>query len=128
MLALRLPPAIEKRLDRLAKRTGRTKSFYAREAILRHMEDLEDADLARSRLARKKSRIPLEVLERQRVGDEPVLPAAVRKRLKLRRGDTLRYRMTDEGVLIEKTGAEDEPFSAFSEWAGPADEKAYGRL
>ena len=40
MLALRLPPALEKRLERLAKKTGRTKSFYAREAILRHIEDL----------------------------------------------------------------------------------------
>ena len=34
MLALRLPPKIEKRLDALAKKTGRTRSFYAREAIL----------------------------------------------------------------------------------------------
>ena len=43
MLAIRLPDSIEKRLTRLAKRTGRTKTFYAREAILRHLEDLEDA-------------------------------------------------------------------------------------
>lgn len=42
MLAIRLPEAIEKRLDRLAKRTGRTKTYYAREAILKHLEDLED--------------------------------------------------------------------------------------
>ena len=41
MLALRLSK-IEKRLDALAKKTGRTKSFYAREAILRQIEDLED--------------------------------------------------------------------------------------
>ena len=47
MLALRLPPKLEKRLDALAKKTGRTKSFYAREAILRHIEDLEDYHLAR---------------------------------------------------------------------------------
>jgi RHH-type transcriptional regulator, rel operon repressor / antitoxin RelB len=40
MLALRLPVEIEKRLDSLAKKTGRSKSFYAREAILRHLEDL----------------------------------------------------------------------------------------
>ena len=33
MLAIRLPANIEKRLDRLAKRTGRTKTYYAREAI-----------------------------------------------------------------------------------------------
>jgi RHH-type rel operon transcriptional repressor/antitoxin RelB len=42
MLAIRLPEDIEKRLDRLAKRTGRTKTFYAREALLAHIENLED--------------------------------------------------------------------------------------
>jgi RHH-type rel operon transcriptional repressor/antitoxin RelB len=46
MLALRLPPEIEERLEALAARTGRTKSFYAREAILEHLEDLEDLYLA----------------------------------------------------------------------------------
>ena len=65
MLALRLPPAIEKRLDALAKKTGRTKSFYAREAILRHIEDIEDYYLARRRLARGGPRITLESLGRQ---------------------------------------------------------------
>lgn len=42
MLALRLPKEIEDRLDSLAKKTGRTKSFYAREAIMEHLDDLED--------------------------------------------------------------------------------------
>jgi RHH-type rel operon transcriptional repressor/antitoxin RelB len=46
MLAIRLPQDIEERLERLAKRTGRTKTFYAREAILEHIEDLEDLYLA----------------------------------------------------------------------------------
>ena len=41
MLALRLPNEIERRLVALAKRTGRSKSFYAREAILEHLDDLE---------------------------------------------------------------------------------------
>ena len=50
MLALRLPTEIEARLAKLAKRTGRTKSFYAREAILRHLDELEDLYLAESRL------------------------------------------------------------------------------
>lgn len=65
MLALRLPAEIEKRLDALAKKTGRSKSFYAREAILRHLEDLEDYHLAQRRLARKSKRVTLEELERQ---------------------------------------------------------------
>jgi RHH-type rel operon transcriptional repressor/antitoxin RelB len=64
MFTLRLPPAIEKRLDALAKKTGRTKSFYAREAILRQIEDIEDYYLARHRLARDGSRVALESLER----------------------------------------------------------------
>ena len=65
MLALRLPAEIEKRLNALAKKTGRSKSFYAREAILRHLEDIEDYHLARRRLARKAPRVTLEELERE---------------------------------------------------------------
>jgi RHH-type rel operon transcriptional repressor/antitoxin RelB len=65
MLALRLPLEIEKRLDALARKTGRTKSFYAREAILRHLEDLEDYHLARKRMARPTGRVTLEDLERE---------------------------------------------------------------
>ena len=41
MLALRLPEEIERRLAALAKRTGRSKSFYALEAILEHLDNLE---------------------------------------------------------------------------------------
>ena len=51
MLAIRLPEEVEKRLDTLAKETGRTKTFYAREAILEHLDDLEDIYLAEQRLA-----------------------------------------------------------------------------
>ena len=50
MLAIRLPADIEERLDRLAKATGRTKTFYAREAILEHLDELEDLYLAEQRL------------------------------------------------------------------------------
>ena len=50
MLAIRLPPEIEVRLDALAVATGRTKTFYAREAILEHLDDLEDLYLAEQRL------------------------------------------------------------------------------
>jgi RHH-type rel operon transcriptional repressor/antitoxin RelB len=51
MLAIRLPVEIEKRLDALAKQTGRTKSFYVREAILEHLDDLEDIYIAEKELA-----------------------------------------------------------------------------
>jgi RHH-type rel operon transcriptional repressor/antitoxin RelB len=63
MLALRLPAAIEKRLTELARKTGRTKSYYAREAILTHLEDLEDAYLAKRRLKPGRDRVSLEELE-----------------------------------------------------------------
>ena len=70
MLAIRLPAAIEKRLERLAKRTGRTKSYYAREAILEHLDDLEDiylAEQAYARIQRGESRtISLEEAMRRR--------------------------------------------------------------
>ena len=46
MLAIRLPQAIEKRLEKLAQRTGRTKTYYVREAILQHLEEIEDVYLA----------------------------------------------------------------------------------
>lgn len=50
MLAIRLPAEIERRLDILAKTTGRTKTYYARQAILEHLDDLEDLYLAEQRL------------------------------------------------------------------------------
>ena len=66
MLALRLPEDIENRLERLAKATGRSKSFYAREAILEHLDDLEDLYLAEQRLldirAGRTQTVPLEDL------------------------------------------------------------------
>ena len=53
MLAIRLDPEIEHRLTVLAERTGRTKTFYAREAILEHLEDLEDIYMAKKVLAKE---------------------------------------------------------------------------
>jgi RHH-type rel operon transcriptional repressor/antitoxin RelB len=51
MLDIRLPKDIEARLEALAAATGRTKTFYAREAIVEHIDDLEDIYLAEQRLA-----------------------------------------------------------------------------
>lgn len=63
MLAIRLPPEIEQRLSDLAKRTGRSKSYYAREAILEHLDDLEDYYLAAARV--EEARLSLEDVERR---------------------------------------------------------------
>lgn len=49
-LAIRLPEELGTRLEALAKRTGRTKTFYATEAITRHLEEMEDAYIAIERL------------------------------------------------------------------------------
>jgi RHH-type transcriptional regulator, rel operon repressor / antitoxin RelB len=51
MIAVRLPEDIESRLDKLAEKTGRTKTFYVREAVLEHLEDLEDVYLAEQTLS-----------------------------------------------------------------------------
>ena len=42
MLAVRLDPDLESRLTAVAKRTGRSKSYYAREALREKIEELED--------------------------------------------------------------------------------------
>ena len=52
MIGVQLPEEFEKRLDALAKATGRTKTYYVREAILEHLDDLEDAYLAEATLER----------------------------------------------------------------------------
>lgn len=65
MLAIRLPEDIENRLTELAKKTGRTKTFYAKEAILEHLEDMEDKYLALSRLENSGKRWTLDELEQE---------------------------------------------------------------
>ncbi|HDO25998.1 MAG TPA: TraY domain-containing protein [Nitrospirae bacterium] len=65
MLAIRLPEDIENRLTELAKKTGRTKTFYAKEAILEHLEDMEDKYLALSRLENSGKRWTLGELEQE---------------------------------------------------------------
>lgn len=65
MLVIRLDPDTESRLERLAKKTGRTKTFYAREAILEHLEDLEDIYLAAQRLRRPAKTYSAEDVKRE---------------------------------------------------------------
>jgi len=66
MVAVRIPVEVNTRLKKLAVRTGRTKAFYIREAILNRLEDLEDFYLAekRSKALRegKTTSIPIEDL------------------------------------------------------------------
>ena len=44
--SIRLPEDIERRLDGMAEKTGRTKAFYIREMILNHIDKIEDYYLA----------------------------------------------------------------------------------
>ena len=63
------------------------------------------------------------------VRNQTVIPREVREALGLRPGDSLRYRVTKRGVLIDKAPTDlDDPFASFSEWSGEADEKAYADL
>jgi len=66
-IAIRLPEDIEVRLNSLAKRTGRSKTFYARKAIMEYLADMEDLYLAEQvvhRLERGEERTaPLEEVE-----------------------------------------------------------------
>ena len=48
--SIRLEPAIEQRLDRLAQTTGRTKAYYLRELVIEGLDDLEDLYTAEQRL------------------------------------------------------------------------------
>lgn len=59
--AVRLPEETFERLRALAKRTGRTATFYIREAVETHLEDLEDAYLAE------------QALDRLRAGEDDVI-------------------------------------------------------
>ena len=62
--SIRLSPELEKRLDYLVTKTGRTKAYYLRQMIERGLDDMEDYYLA------------ADVLEGVRKGEEKVIPAA----------------------------------------------------
>jgi RHH-type transcriptional regulator, rel operon repressor / antitoxin RelB len=62
--SIRLEAPLEKRLDDLARRTGRTKAYYLRELVQRGLADLEDYYLAAA------------TVERVRKGEEQIYPAA----------------------------------------------------
>ena len=55
MLSVRVDPDVERRLAELAKRTGRSKAYYARELIEANIEDLEDRCLAEARLLKRRT-------------------------------------------------------------------------
>lgn len=70
MIAIRLPKEIELRLNTLATSTGRTKSYYIREALLTHLAKLETIYLAEKR--------------QQNIRAESARPASLKPALKRR--------------------------------------------
>jgi RHH-type transcriptional regulator, rel operon repressor / antitoxin RelB len=73
-ITVRLPADEERRLNALAQRTGRSKSFYVREALTTHMEDLEDAYAAHTaynrHVASGREARPLSELTAELLGEE----------------------------------------------------------
>jgi len=65
MLTVRLSPRLQARLNRLARRTGRPKAFYAKKAITEFLDEQEDYLIALARLEDNLPTIPLsEVVKR----------------------------------------------------------------
>ncbi len=65
MLSLRLSNDLESRLTELAETTGRTKSFYAKEAIIKYLDEMEDTYIALDRLEKPSKRISLDDVEKE---------------------------------------------------------------
>ena len=65
MLSIRLDPEIERRLTALAKQTGRTKTYYARELIEEHLDDLEDRYCAEARLEKRRPSLTTEQVRKE---------------------------------------------------------------
>lgn len=63
MISVRLGDELEQRLEALAKATGRSKTYYVREALIQKLEDMEDLYMAEA------------VMERIASGQEKVISA-----------------------------------------------------
>jgi RHH-type rel operon transcriptional repressor/antitoxin RelB len=62
---VRIPVALDERLTRLAAKTGRTKTYYARKALETFLEDTEDYLLAVASHESSKKTISLEALRKK---------------------------------------------------------------
>ncbi len=54
LIGIRIPKSVKDRLDTLARTTGRSRTFYIRQALIEHLDDLEDMYLAQQVLSRVK--------------------------------------------------------------------------
>ncbi len=67
MASLRLGKDLETRLDHLAEKTGRTKTFYIRKLLEEHIDELEDRYIAEQQLETPATRLSSEQM-RQELG------------------------------------------------------------
>ncbi len=65
MFGIDLEPELEARLERLAKETGQTKSYYASQAIQEFLEDREDYLLGIASLERHEAQTSLADLRKE---------------------------------------------------------------
>ena len=63
MISVHLPSEIEQRIADLATRTGRTKTFYIKEAILEYLDELEENYLVLNRLEKPGKHWTLDEME-----------------------------------------------------------------
>jgi RHH-type rel operon transcriptional repressor/antitoxin RelB len=64
-ISIRLDEKTERRLERLAKATGRTKTWFVRQAVNEYLEEWEDYHIAMSRLEHEKEEIDIEEVRRR---------------------------------------------------------------
>lgn len=65
MLTIRLESELENQLNKLAEETGRSKTYFVREAIKNYLQDRSDYLLALKRLEEAGPRVSLEEVERE---------------------------------------------------------------
>ncbi len=68
------------------------------------------------------------VMSRLTTKSQTVIPKLVRDTLGVGPGDTVIYRITPDGVILERAPEEDDPFAVFTEWASAEDDAAYRDL
>ncbi|MEP0006056.1 MAG: type II toxin-antitoxin system VapB family antitoxin [Balneola sp.] len=63
-ITVRLGESVERRLDELAKLTGRTKTYYIRQALEEKLDEMEDLYMAEQRIEEPQKRWSLDEIER----------------------------------------------------------------
>ncbi|MBI5814346.1 MAG: ribbon-helix-helix protein, CopG family [Nitrospinae bacterium] len=65
MITLKIPKDAEEKLEKLVNKTGKTKSYYARRALLDFLRDKEDYDIVMARIKKGRPTIPIDEAERR---------------------------------------------------------------